>query len=159
MKEIWKVYPHNNKYSISNYGKVKNIKTNKELKGWIKSSGYIINYAGLVHRMVLETFIGKHPKDKPYINHIDGNKLNNKLNNLEYTNHSLNAIHAHCNGLIKQSKKVIVYKKDTNDFVGEYYSVGDAAYQLLGHRQTANITKQLKGKIKSCYGYRFEYVK
>ncbi|MFY7936860.1 MAG: HNH endonuclease [Flavobacterium sp.] len=157
MKEVWKIYPHNKNYSVSNFGKVRNDKTGKELKGWIKGSGYIINYIGLPHRMVMETFVGPYPKDKKFTNHIDGNKLNNRLDNLEYTNHTLNAIHAHSTGLIKQSKKVIVYKKNTNDFVGEYYSVGEAAYQLLGIRQTGNITKQLKGKIKSCYGYRFEY--
>jgi hypothetical protein len=154
--EIWKKYPFNKNYSVSNYGKIRNDKKGTELKGWIKGSGYLINYVGLVHRMVLETFVGPFPNDKQFTNHIDGNKLNNRLDNLEYTNHSLNALHAHSTNLIKQSKSVIVYDMK-NNFIGEYYSVSEAAFQLLGKRQTGNITKQLKGKIKSVYGYRFEY--
>jgi hypothetical protein len=158
MKEQWKKYPHNNNYSISNLGKVRNDKNFKELKGWIKGSGYKQTYIGLIHRMVLETFVGPFPKDKPYTNHIDGNKLNNRLDNLEYTNHSLNAIHAHKTNLIKQSKKIKVYKKENKELIGEYYSISDAAYELTGDRNNnANIIKALKGKIKSCYGFIYEY--
>jgi len=157
MNEVWQVYPKNPNYSVSNFGKVKKNKTGKELKGWIKSNGYRKNIVGLPHRMVMETFVGPYPKDKQFTNHIDGNKLNNRLDNLEYTNHSLNGIHAHKTGLIKQSKPVIVYKKNTNDFVGEYYSISDASFQLLGNRAAGNINKALKGKIKSAYGFIWKY--
>ncbi len=156
MIEEWKAYPKNNRYIVSNYGKVYDTKILREV-GWVNGTGYKLTTENRVHRMVLETFVGSFPPDKPYTNHIDGNKLNNRLDNLEYTNHSLNGIHSHMIGLNKQSIPVLVYKKDSNEFVGEYYSVSDAAYQLLGNRETGNITKCLKGKIKSAYGYIWKY--
>jgi hypothetical protein len=156
MTEIIKVWEKDTRYSVSNYGKVFDNKLGREV-GWVKGNGYKNTQAGLVHRMVLETFIGAFPIDKPYTNHIDGNKLNNRLDNLEYTNHSLNGIHCHKTGLNKQSIPVLVYRKDTNEFIGEYYSIGDASFQLLGNRNTGNIGKVLSGKIKSAYGYIWKY--
>jgi hypothetical protein len=81
MKEIIKIWEKNARYSVSNYGKVIDNKLGREV-GWIKGSGYKTTQAGLVHRMVLETFLGPYPDDKKYTNHIDGNKLNNRLDNL-----------------------------------------------------------------------------
>jgi hypothetical protein len=158
MKEEWKTYPNDSRYKLSNYGKVFDTKIGREV-GWIKGSGYKNTQGGLVHRMVLETFVGPFPIDKPYTNHIDGNKLNNRLDNLEFTNHSLNGIHCHQTGLNKQSVPILVYRRGTNEFIGEYYSIGDAAFQLLGNRNTGNIGKVLSGKIKSAYGYIWVYKK
>ena len=52
------------------------------------------------HRLVALAFIAN-PEDKPCINHIDGNKLNNELSNLEWVTHSENAFHAFACGLRK----------------------------------------------------------
>jgi antitoxin component HigA of HigAB toxin-antitoxin module len=54
-----------------------------------------------VHRLVAEAFLGK-PSDKNEVNHIDGNKQNNNLANLEWTTHSANLQHAFKNELHKQ---------------------------------------------------------
>lgn len=51
-----------------------------------------------VHRLVAEAFLGK-PSDANEVNHIDGNKSNNNLKNLEWSTHSANLQHAYANGL------------------------------------------------------------
>ena len=53
-----------------------------------------------VHRLIAEYFI-PNPKNLPQVNHIDGNKLNNSLDNLEWVTVQDNVIHAYKNGLIK----------------------------------------------------------
>lgn len=53
-----------------------------------------------IHRLVAETFI-LNPLGKPCVNHIDGNKLNNNVNNLEWVTISENTMHAYKNGLLK----------------------------------------------------------
>ena len=54
----------------------------------------------LIHRIVAEAFI-PNPNNYPYVNHKDGNKSNNKVDNLEWCNNSMNQLHAFENGLQK----------------------------------------------------------
>lgn len=85
MEEIWKQYK--NEFYISNYGKVKNIRTNNIRKTSIHHSGYkrlwVKSYTGeqisiYIHKAVAELFV-PNPDNKSIVNHKDGNKLNNFL--------------------------------------------------------------------------------
>jgi hypothetical protein len=98
-----------NKYSISNKGIVFSLKgKKKEIKGKINNSGYreiLINHKGirkyfLVHRLIAINFI-PNKFNKRTINHIDGNKLNNSVDNLEWNTDSENQNHAIKKNLIK----------------------------------------------------------
>lgn len=93
MQEIWLKYSE--EYSISNYGKVKNNKTEKVLNPRLNSKGYLrVRLFGkevFVHRMVAECFLP--PSTKEFINHINGNKKDNRLSNLEYCTASENMLH------------------------------------------------------------------
>lgn len=82
---------------ISNYGNVKNIQTNKNIVGDINNAGYLrvsLYYKGKAkhffrHRLVAEHFL-PNPQCYSEINHIDGNKSNNCVSNLEWVSRQLN---------------------------------------------------------------------
>lgn len=87
-------------YSISEDGDVRNDTTMKLLKQHTNNKGYFMvnlwrnnkGYWKTVHRLLATTFIPK-PEGKDCINHIDGNKQNNRLNNLEWCTPSENQLH------------------------------------------------------------------
>ena len=81
------------------------------------------------HRLVAEYFIDN-PNDYPIVNHIDGNKANNHIENLEWCTYSQNNIHAYKNGL-NTSKK----KQCTINGIN-YESITEAANKLGVSRKT-----------------------
>ena len=89
------------KYSINENGVIINDKTRRVLKQKVNKRGYAyvtISINGKlkdisIHRAVAETFI-PNPENKPQVNHIDGDKLNNNVNNLEWCSAKDNMKHA-----------------------------------------------------------------
>ena len=125
--EEWKNMfpPFENVFMISNYGRIKNLKTNHIKAQQISSTGYMsckLNTSENkktfdIHRVVAKLFIGECPKGN-YVNHKDGDKKNNKVSNLEYVTPSQNSIHARNTGLIKKQRpsiKVDISKIETID--------------------------------------------
>ena len=126
MKEIWKdVQGYEGQYQVSNLGRVKSIKrklnngrtvNEKMLNSSSKKKtqdGYLmVALAGKtfrVNRLVAAAFI-PNPDNKPVVNHIDGDKENNKADNLEWTTISENMLHAYRCGL----KTAMIGEKNTN---------------------------------------------
>ena len=99
-----KIYKNYLQYIITEEGKV--LRNNKILNPAVTAKGYYrITFSKngkiktfSVHRLVAELYVDN-PNNYPFVNHIDGNKLNNHYTNLEWCNNSQNLIHAYKIGL------------------------------------------------------------
>ena len=113
MSEEWKEIQYG--YEISNQGRVKNPK-GKILGGSTHKDGYrFITIKGKqipIHRIVAESFI-ENEYNKPFVNHKDGNKMNNSVDNLEWVTQQENIQHSYKNKL--QPSKVKTYKGKFTD--------------------------------------------
>lgn len=117
----------NNLYQVSNYGRIRSLdkrtirkdgkplftkskilKLAKDTKGYLRTQ--VHNKTIKVHREVAKAFI-PNPLNLKEVNHIDGNKSNNNVNNLEWCTHRQNINHAKQNNLYKKRPKMIRDKK------------------------------------------------
>jgi hypothetical protein len=100
-----------------------------------------------VHRLVAEAFL-ENPGKLPQVNHKDGDKENSELFNLEWCTQSHNTIHAHRNGLMKNSKPVVRECCDTGHKT-YFKSVGQAV--SLGYGAHTSIVRRCKKKVIGPY--------
>lgn len=177
MEEIWKEIKNTNGlYFVSNLGNVK--KGNKSIKKTERKDGYVkvrINYGDVikhsfVHRLVALAFI-PNPNDLPQVNHIDGDKTNNAVTNLEWCTekenqkHRIEILHKDMIGEnnpmfgVSGSKspvyKGLIYQHDikTGEIINSYEGSGKAAEAVGG--KAANIIRVLNLPTRSYKGYRW----
>lgn len=159
MQEIWKdIRGYEGKYQVSNLGRVKSLprtfirKDNRRyvVKECILSNGlasagyYTVNLESkthTVHRLVAETFIDNN-LNKKCVNHIDGDKKNNNIKNLEWVSYSENNKHAYDSGLKSHNNIVL----DTS--TGIYYNSAKDACIALNLRQPT-LSRYLSGTRKN----------
>lgn len=132
--EIWKdINGYNGKYQISNLGRIRdtNYRNTNKIKirkilinNWgyqyvrITENGKIIHY--FIHRLVYETFIGKIPENMQ-VNHIDEDKTNNSISNLNLLSPKDNSNYGTRNKRISETKKHRVYNiKRNRDSLGRF---------------------------------------
>lgn len=187
MRESWKdVKGYEGLYQVSSFGRVKRMTKKvynpgtysgectyreKLLSPHIDSVGYyqilLRNKNKIkrvrVHRIVAEAFIDN-PNELPVINHKDGNKLNNNIDNLEWCSHSHNTKEAFRIGLAhhkslwgsEHPKAKVVYQFDkNNNFIKRWDCIADAQRELRVHG--ANIYKCCVGKYKTAGGFIWKY--
>lgn len=154
--EIWKDIADFPNYQISNYGRVKSFMpyhgTNERiLKPKKDTAGYLFvclfkngkRYYKLIHRLVASAFIPNDDILKTQINHIDENKENNHVSNLEWCTAQYNIEYS-------QAKQVIQY-----DFAGNFIQSFQSTHEIekqLGFNPS-NISECCNGKRKSANGY------
>lgn len=149
-------------YTINEDGIVYN-KQGKQICQWIDNQGYkqVVlyrdgkRYFRRVHRLVWESYNGD-IKEGMVINHIDSNKTNNSLSNLEVVTNQYNVSHFFKNN-VRKSYNLNVYEKQTNTFIGNYTSVTKMCEDLSLNRKT--VYSILKGtKETNNYPYYFENI-
>lgn len=177
-------------YQVSSLGRVKSLcswcgnkfvkqykQVEKILKSKPKKNGYplvTLRYNNkieykTIHRLVAETFI-PNPNNYPVVNHIDGDKTNNNINNLEWCTQKQNMTHAYTNGLLKpppllwkgklgkehnRSKKVHQINKETNEIVNTFYGVAEASRETKICKRA--IYAVVEGDRKTSGGYIWRY--
>jgi len=142
-------------YKISDYGRLKNHKGQISV-GYNQEGGYlcvsILSKQYKLHILVAKVFIPNSEKKKNQVNHIDGNKLNAKLTNLEWCTASENVQHAHDTGLNPSQKPIIQYDKKMNK-IKEFKSIIEASTEL----KISTISSCCLGKQKTvgCFIFKF----
>lgn len=163
--EIWKnILGFDGKYEVSNFGRVKSncynspILLRPDLRCGYESvtlslRGKTKHY--LIHHLVWETFNEKKREKDFVIDHIDGNKKNNHLDNLRCISKSENVNFAlYEQKTNKNCKAVVAYKG--KEKVGEFSSIAAASREL--QVDASSISKCCKGKAKTVKGFTFSYL-
>lgn len=159
--EIWKNIVINGKtvdyYYVSNLGRFKNYKGiimndyKPHHSGYIYLRVNIEKYA--LHRLVAMTFI-ENPENKPVVNHIDGNKTNNAVSNLEWCTIKENNQHNVNAGLIKFYKRKIGQYDSKFNLIKEFDSIVEAKNET----KITSIKAVLYGKQSTAGGYYWDYL-
>lgn len=190
--EVWKdIKDYERLYQINNEGEVKALektiwngqgylhfpekirKLNPDKDGYLNitlsNKGEVKTFK--IHRLVAEAFI-PNPDNLPEVNHKDGNKTNNNVDNLEWCTRKENQKHAFRIGLINQNgernhmygklgadnpNSIPIYQlnKNTGDIIREYDSLASAGRDLGVN--TGKICLVCQGKRNSAYGYKWKY--
>lgn len=186
-QEIWKdVKNYEGIYQISNLGRIKSLsrvfiqkngiekrikerilKQVKDSKGYyfvgLHKNSQILQYR--VHRLIAEYFI-PNEYNKPHINHKNGIKTDNQINNLEWCTVSENNQHAYTNNgrispmknkkgiLNKNSKPVFQYNKN-GDYINEFNAIADAS--RITKIQQSDIAACCRGKLKSAGSFIWKF--
>lgn len=155
-KEIWKSIPKTN-YEVSNEGNVRN-KGTKQILRPTAVTGY--NRVCLHKKMYLNSRLVSHafipnPNNYKIVNHKDGNKTNNHIDNLEWSTQKQNVQHSVKTGLIKPHKRSIKQFTLDGEFIKEFTSTICAAESVNIHRKT--ITDVCNGINNSAAGFKWKF--
>lgn len=165
MKEIWKdIFGFNGKYQISNFGRVKS-SFKEEYKQQTRPDGYKVvtirdgSYSRTVsvHRLVALHFI-PNPGLLGEVNHIDGNKENNRVDNLEWCTRAENSNHAVRLGLFHPHNTRAVIGTDKNGKEVRFDSAAEAGKKLSINPGSINSVCTGHNQYRhSAGGYKWRY--
>lgn len=170
MKSVFKVLTRNPFYKVDENGNVYSLRRNHILTPKINHDGYLriqlYNHGKCefvsIHRLVAEEFV-PNLDNKPFVNHLDGDKQNNHYSNLEWVTQSENIQHAWITGLStphfnppKRSRAV-----DQFDINGAYIATYPSTMEVerclhIKHGTISSVCKH-KPKYYTAGGYKWEY--
>lgn len=172
MKEEWReVLGYEGLYEVSNIGRIRTTKGVAKKPG-IGSNGYYrvsLSKNGVkiwhsVHRLVAIAFL-PNPENKPCVNHIDNDRLNPIVNNLEWCTYQENTDHAvkiGVHGMIGRfgadhNRSIAIESFNLKTGQSLIFGSGREAARKLGLHQ-ACVTACVKGKLQTTGGFTFSYV-
>lgn len=176
--ETWKQIEDYPNYFVSNTGKIRNVKTGKELIQGLLPNGYLRvhlkqdgkDYSRYVHRLVAQAFI-PNPLGLDTVDHLDGNKLDNRVDNLRWLSNHDNVSRFHKEQASEEWKKHQtqvhkIYIRNAYEAckkpvicteTGIIYESGVDADRKLGFGKGC-VNKVVKGKQEQTHGLHFEYL-
>lgn len=167
--EEWKpIEGYEGMYEVSNKGKIKSLARDynnrtlhdRIMKQYVGKTGYFCirlckngkTKLFKVHRLIAEAFIDN-PNKLPFINHLDGNKLNNSISNLEWCSPSRNIKHAYLTGLRRTQS---VFQLDVEGKVLKMWGSISEASEKTGV-DISKICSCCRGGQKTAGGYVWKY--
>lgn len=171
--EEWKdIQDYEGLYQVSNYGRVKSLERWADdkhycpehiMKGYV-NFGYVIvvlsKFAKTkhyrVHRLVAENFL-KNEHNYTIINHINENKIDNRVNNIEWCSIEYNANYGNRNiKIAKRLGKRIVQKTLSGDIIATFPSLSETS-RITGYN-IAPLSRCCNGIQDLAYGYKWEFI-
>ena len=161
---MWTNLKRNSMYAVNELGEVYSLRKNRTISPKVNHDGYLrvqlwsANQCEFVaiHRLIAETFL-PNPDNKPFVNHIDGDKANNTVENLEWCTQKENIAHAWKNGLSHRhlnTSGIAVRQIDSEkNIVGEFQSMMEA--ERVTEIPHSNISQSIL-RNGTAGGYRWE---
>lgn len=173
---MWKIIPIDQNYEANELGDIRKKGSNQLIHQWLDKDGYKMvaltnRKLYRAHRLIALTFLDN-PENYPVVNHLNHNKEDNRVENLEWTTYQGNTIHSYSNHYrdasvqewVKQvqpkaaqaSRKKVVQMNLNGEIIAVFLSQREASEKTGTCR--SSITRCCTGDRKTAGGYRWKYL-